>query len=244
LAKRLEQAAPPGSILIGKATYPLVKDAVKAGPLQSFPVKGKRDQVAPFRVEAVDRLAAGVARRFDRPLVDRETELGLLEEAFERAATGSRYIFRVLGQPGIDMVRLHADFTRAFACGTPRSRLRVHPLGGTDAPRPDRVPARLGAWASARSLPRAAGARRAASDLGRAPAERRFSGAASVEPVRIERLARGAGRRRRGRGCGAPPGRGGGRRKSALPRTDGREAGRRRPGRETGPAALDSGTSR
>ena len=115
LAKRLEQAAPPGSILIGKATYPLVKDAVKAGPLQSFPVKGKRDQVAPFRVEAVDRLAAGVARRFDRPLVDRETELGLLEEAFERAATGSCYLFTVLGPPGIGKSRLAAEFSRKIA---------------------------------------------------------------------------------------------------------------------------------
>src|SRR5947208_2797313 len=216
LAKRLEQAAPPGSILIGKATYPLVKDAVKAAPLQSFPVKGKRDQVAPFRVEGVERRALG--RRRDR----------------------TRGNLRWTG----DFVGLQAAVRDARAGATPRSRLRGHPLGGTDAPRPDRVPARLGAWASARSLPRAAGARRAASDLGRAPAERRFSGAASVEPVRIERLARGAGRRRRGRGCGAPPGRGGGRRKSALSRTDGREAGRRRPGRETGPAALDSGTSR
>jgi class 3 adenylate cyclase/tetratricopeptide (TPR) repeat protein len=115
LAKRLEQAAPPGSILIGKATYPLVKDAVKAGPLQSFPVKGKRDPVAPFRVEAVDRLAAGVARRFDRPFVARETELGVLEEAFDQAAAGSCYLFTVLGPPGIGKSRLAAEFGRRIA---------------------------------------------------------------------------------------------------------------------------------
>ena len=37
LAKRLEQAADPGQILIGKATHPLVANAVQAGPLESFP---------------------------------------------------------------------------------------------------------------------------------------------------------------------------------------------------------------
>src|SRR5215510_14760703 len=36
IAKRLEEAAPPGEILIGKATYPLVRDAINAGPLQKF----------------------------------------------------------------------------------------------------------------------------------------------------------------------------------------------------------------
>jgi class 3 adenylate cyclase len=49
LAKRLEQAAPPGSVLIGKATYPLIKDAVQAGPLESFSVKGKADPVSALR---------------------------------------------------------------------------------------------------------------------------------------------------------------------------------------------------
>ena len=54
LAKRLEQAAGPGEILIGKATYPLVKDAVTAGPLESFQVKGKSEPVAPLRLDEVE----------------------------------------------------------------------------------------------------------------------------------------------------------------------------------------------
>ena len=41
LAKRLEQAADAGSILIGTATYPLVKDAVSVGPRERFTAKGK-----------------------------------------------------------------------------------------------------------------------------------------------------------------------------------------------------------
>ena len=37
LAKRLEQAAAPGDILIGKATYPLIRDAVTVGSPRTLP---------------------------------------------------------------------------------------------------------------------------------------------------------------------------------------------------------------
>src|SRR4051812_7904234 len=60
LAKRLEQAAAPGQILIGKSTYPLVANAVQAGPLESFHVKGKREAVSRWQIEQVDTGAAGV----------------------------------------------------------------------------------------------------------------------------------------------------------------------------------------
>jgi class 3 adenylate cyclase len=68
-AKRLEQAAAPGEILIGTATYPLVRDAVKVGPRQRFGAHGKREPVARFRLDEVDATAAGYARRLDAPLV-------------------------------------------------------------------------------------------------------------------------------------------------------------------------------
>src|SRR6201987_4911597 len=58
VAKRLEQAAEPGEILIGKATYPLVSHAVSAGPLERLPVKGKRDDVGRDRLHQGGRHAA------------------------------------------------------------------------------------------------------------------------------------------------------------------------------------------
>jgi class 3 adenylate cyclase/tetratricopeptide (TPR) repeat protein len=112
LAKRLEQAAPAGGVLIGKATYPLVKDAVKAGPLESFSVRGKAEPVSPFRLDEIDSLAAGVARRFDRPLVGREAELSALEQAFEQAAAGGCRLVTILGPPGMGKTRLAAEFGR------------------------------------------------------------------------------------------------------------------------------------
>ncbi len=111
LAKRLEQAAPAGAILIGKSMYPLVKDAVEVGPLESFKVKGKVDPVTPLLLESVDQLAPGVARRFDRPLVGRRDELAALQAAFELSAGEEACRrFTVLGAAGIGKSRLISEF--------------------------------------------------------------------------------------------------------------------------------------
>jgi class 3 adenylate cyclase/tetratricopeptide (TPR) repeat protein len=111
LAKRLEQAAPAGSILIGKATYPLVKDAVRAGPLESFKVKGKADPVSPLRVDTVDPHAAGVARGLEKRFVGRLEELAALEIAFRRVESERACRqFTLLGPAGIGKSRLVAEF--------------------------------------------------------------------------------------------------------------------------------------
>ena len=62
-------------ILLGKATYPLVKDAVVAGPLETFSVKGARDPASSRQLGTVDPAAAGVARRLDGPLVQDPAEV-------------------------------------------------------------------------------------------------------------------------------------------------------------------------
>jgi class 3 adenylate cyclase/tetratricopeptide (TPR) repeat protein len=107
LAKRLEQAAAPGEILIGMATYPLVRDAVKVDPHERFTVKGKREPVSPFRLHDVDATAAGVTRRLDAPLVNREVELGLLHEAADASEREPPCrLFTVIGPAGIGKSRL------------------------------------------------------------------------------------------------------------------------------------------
>jgi class 3 adenylate cyclase/tetratricopeptide (TPR) repeat protein len=107
LAKRLEQTAAPGEILIGTATYPLVRDAVKVGPRERLRVKGRRDPVAPFRLEDVDATAAGVTRRLDAPLVDREAELDLLHAAADASEREPPCrLATVVGPAGIGKSRL------------------------------------------------------------------------------------------------------------------------------------------
>jgi class 3 adenylate cyclase/tetratricopeptide (TPR) repeat protein len=107
LAKRLQQAARPGEILIGKATYPLVKDAVEVGPAQRFSVKGKAEPVAPRRLDSVDATAPGLARRFDAPLQGRSREFAALQQAFEEAVREqSTRLVTLLGPAGIGKSRL------------------------------------------------------------------------------------------------------------------------------------------
>jgi class 3 adenylate cyclase/tetratricopeptide (TPR) repeat protein len=107
VAKRLEEAAPPGQILIGKATYPLVHNAVDAGPLQTFPAKGKREDVPSRRLDEVRHGEAGIARRLDAPVVGRDAELSRLEAALElvQRERGCR-LLTLLGPAGIGKSRL------------------------------------------------------------------------------------------------------------------------------------------
>src|SRR6266487_5120432 len=50
VAARLEQAAQPGEILIGSDTLSLVRDAVKAEPVEPLELKGKAEPVPAYRL--------------------------------------------------------------------------------------------------------------------------------------------------------------------------------------------------
>jgi class 3 adenylate cyclase len=52
-AARLEQVAPPGTILIGEAAYHLVRDAVVAGERRVLALKGKREDVTAWAVQGL-----------------------------------------------------------------------------------------------------------------------------------------------------------------------------------------------
>ncbi len=109
VGKRLEQAAEPGQILIGKATYPLIKHAVQAGPLERIPVKGKREDVGKRRLEDVHGRAPRVAG-LSVPIVGRDGELELLRQAFERTVEDRCCrLVTVIGPAGIGKSRLMTE---------------------------------------------------------------------------------------------------------------------------------------
>ena len=111
-AARLEQAAPPGEILLGKLTYNLVRDAVEVEPVEPIAAKGKAEPVPAYRLVSVAAAASGHARRLDAPLVGRERELSRLEQAFAQSvADGSCQLFTLLGTAGVGKSRLVAEFT-------------------------------------------------------------------------------------------------------------------------------------
>jgi len=115
VAKRLEEAAEPGEILLGEETYRLVRDGVEAAPTGPVAAKGKEQPVSPHRLVAVREGAPGYARRLDAPMVGRAEELAQLHHAFERAERErSCTLFTLLGPAGIGKSRLAAELVASL----------------------------------------------------------------------------------------------------------------------------------
>jgi class 3 adenylate cyclase/tetratricopeptide (TPR) repeat protein len=130
VAARLEQAAPPGEILIGESTYRLVVDAVVADPAEPMTVKGKPIAIAARRLLEVLPGAPGWRRRLDSPLVGRENELERLQDAFTQAvATGACRAFTVMGAAGVGKSRLTDEFLARLEGRTRVVRGRCLPYG-------------------------------------------------------------------------------------------------------------------
>ncbi|HEY8860145.1 MAG TPA: adenylate/guanylate cyclase domain-containing protein [Gaiellales bacterium] len=129
VAARLEQAAAPGEVLVGEATWALVGHAARGDRAAPIAAKGKREPLVAWRLRDVDPAAGGHRRRLDLPMVGRESELDALRWALTRAGETHRpHLVTVLGQPGIgksrlvsEMPRLRADLT--FLVGHCRAML-------------------------------------------------------------------------------------------------------------------------
>ena len=89
VAKRLEEAAPPGEILLGEPTYRLVRDAVEVAEVEPLGLKGKAAPVAAYRLLSLEGAVPGHARRLDSPMVGRERELAALEQAYRAGSRAS-----------------------------------------------------------------------------------------------------------------------------------------------------------
>jgi class 3 adenylate cyclase/tetratricopeptide (TPR) repeat protein len=121
VAARLEQAASPGEIVLGDATYRLAPDALRVEARPSVDAKGKSEPVAAWRLLDVSDDAPAFTRRIDAPFVGRREQLGQLVASFERAVE-SRAAQRVslLGAPGIGKSRLARELVQ-----TVRGKARV-----------------------------------------------------------------------------------------------------------------------
>jgi hypothetical protein len=110
VATRLEQVASSGEVLLGQATWALVRDAVEVTALDPLTLKGKSAPMGVWRLETVNPVAPGRARRLDRPMVGREAERTRLRGSAENAA-GSRscHLATVVGAAGVGKSRLVAE---------------------------------------------------------------------------------------------------------------------------------------
>ncbi len=112
VAARLEQAATPGEILIGHATFELVRGSVEALPVDPLTVKGKSEPVTAHRLVAVlAGTASSPTRHLESPMVGRQTEVRRLADAYEQALRNrSCQMFTILGSAGVGKSRLAAEF--------------------------------------------------------------------------------------------------------------------------------------
>jgi class 3 adenylate cyclase len=113
VAARLEQAAAPGDVLVGEATWALVGHAARGEQVAPIAAKGKREPLRAWRLEDVDPEARSHRRRLDLPMIGRDAELDLLRWALERTGRANRpHLVTVIGQPGIGKSRLVAELPR------------------------------------------------------------------------------------------------------------------------------------
>ncbi|MGH3047035.1 MAG: ATP-binding protein [Gaiellaceae bacterium] len=112
VASRLEQAAEPGTILIGERTARAVRPYFDLRRIESLALKGKADAVIAWVVEA--ELEAPEPRGLPglaAPLVGREHELALLRAAWERVCGDGRpHLVTLLGDAGVGKTRLVREF--------------------------------------------------------------------------------------------------------------------------------------
>jgi len=110
VAKRLEQAAASGEILVGPATQQLVRGAALLEPIEPLAAKGKAEPVSAWRLVAAIPGVPAISRRLDIPLVGRDEELERLRNAYDRAvAERECVLFTLLGPAGIGKSRLACE---------------------------------------------------------------------------------------------------------------------------------------
>jgi class 3 adenylate cyclase len=130
VAARLEQAAEPGEILLGEATYRLVRDAVDVDEPQEVGLRGKAETSGLRRLLGVRPGVPGHIRRLDTPMIGREHELRLLEQVYERTARElTCHLFTVLGPAGIGKSRLVREFLTRLPHGARLAQGRCLPYG-------------------------------------------------------------------------------------------------------------------
>jgi predicted ATPase/class 3 adenylate cyclase len=109
LAARLQEAAPPGSVVIAEGTRRLLGEVFELRPLGPTRLKGFATPVGGFRVlgehPAGSRFEARQPGR-PSPMVGRDQELALLLDRWRRAAAGEGQAVLLVGEAGIGKSRL------------------------------------------------------------------------------------------------------------------------------------------
>jgi class 3 adenylate cyclase/tetratricopeptide (TPR) repeat protein len=114
---RIQQAAPPGAILVSDATERLTRRAIAYGGASLLALESRDEPVAVWPAIAPLNIApTELGQAAELPLVGREHELALLLEHFIRVRTSGRpQLVTLLGDAGMGKSRLVAELRQAVA---------------------------------------------------------------------------------------------------------------------------------
>ena len=116
VAARLEQAAPPGEILIGESTYRVVREVVEVVPVEPLELKDEPVSVPAYRLLSVAAGARSARPARRPPLVGRAREIAALGAEFRRSVAGPEgRLITLVGEAGIGKSRLIEEFVRSIA---------------------------------------------------------------------------------------------------------------------------------
>jgi len=114
LAARMEQTAVPGTVQVAEDTYKLVTPLFDFEALGEVEVKGKANPIKtyrPLRKKTTPGRLRGIAG-LNAPLIGREREKGLLEDALENLNKGIGGIVCLIGEAGLGKSRLLQEVKR------------------------------------------------------------------------------------------------------------------------------------
>ncbi|MBA2263043.1 MAG: AAA family ATPase [Chloroflexi bacterium] len=114
-ASRLQSVAPPGTVLVGEATYHAASEAIAFEPAGDQLLKGKTAPVPAYRALRVVARRGGAGRneQLEAPFVGRGPELRMLKDF--HVATGAERrprLVSIIGQGGIGKSRLVWEFQK------------------------------------------------------------------------------------------------------------------------------------
>ncbi len=105
-AARLQNAAPPGGLVIGEETHRLTRHAFRLEPLPDVRAKGKAEPVAAWSVVEAVRTPGGRPTSHT-PLVGRDRELALLDSVWQGAVEDGRpHVETIVGPAGVGKSRI------------------------------------------------------------------------------------------------------------------------------------------
>jgi class 3 adenylate cyclase/tetratricopeptide (TPR) repeat protein len=110
-AARLQGAAPVGGIAVGEQTFRTTEALFEYEALEPVQLKGKAQPVPLWRARAArSRFGADLARSHATPMVGRELEQRLLQDAFQRSVRErSPQLVTIVGEPGVGKSRIVSE---------------------------------------------------------------------------------------------------------------------------------------